>query len=392
MRILAAPDLHCWPSAYDRPGPDGRSLRLAEWERAADALVTIARREQVAAALFPGDLFPTARPSHQAVLAVARLFRRLEQAGVTVVAQYGNHDQPASDQPGPLDLLADLPERPWWGLRQPDVIPIGEWRVLALPWGRLTNGSADPAVRAQETSGRLVEIVRFFVEGLRSPVLVLAHWALAGAVWEGAGLTEPVLDVRALPESVRVVVAGHIHRPQVVQKSPVLALHTGALLRNDIGEADHERGCYVIDLDADPPEAVWHPVPAVRMHTYRWEVTSPDDLAHLRAFRPEGTLDGTFARVIVQTPEEYARQIDAQALARAIEAAGGVAIGVQVDVVQGQRARTNLTEATDPETALRTWLALRPELSDAIRARVLETVRPWLEEEVSGAGAPAFGA
>lgn len=216
---------------------------------------------------------------------------------------------------------------------------------------------------------------------------MLAHWALAGAMWNGASLAEPMLDPRAMPEPVRVVVAGHIHRPQVVQAAPVLALHTGALLRGDVGEEDDDRGCYVIDLDTDPPTATWHPVPAARMHTYRWEITSPDDLARLAAFRPEGRLDDTFARVAIQVAEEYASQVDTLAIARAIEAAGGVSVGVQIDVIRGQRARTDLTETTHPVAALEQWLATRGDLSEDMRARVLAVARPWLEEEVSAGGA-----
>lgn len=396
LKILSVPDLHCWWPNYSRTLEDGTPSRLADWRRAADALVEAAVAHRVAAALVPGDYFPNSRPSPAQVLEIVSLFKRLEDAGIPVAGCAGNHDLLGPGQPSPVDIVArfspasDDGFNRRWGYTAPGFEILDGLNVVVLPSVKTVHTGSDPAVAAQEVAESLISIARTFVlrvnEIKPQPTVLMGHWAVSGctlAAGNALAATEPTLslaDLQALP--VQAVVMGHIHKPQVIATDPVV-LHTGVFERHDFGEESTECGCYVVDLDSQETE--WVPLPARKFYTVRLDLDSGEDA---RA-KVEQTLQNislevneTVVRVVYKATEEQAKLIDHGVIIRALQEAGAHQVaGVFPEITRSERTReASLTESTKPLEALEKWLALRSDLSDELREKVMAAAAELMKE------------
>ncbi len=381
MKILCAPDLHCyWPN-YSRTGEDGTPSRLADWRRSAEAIIKAAVEHRVAAAIFPGDFFPNSRPAPAQVLEVASLFWRLENEGIRVVGCAGNHDLLGPGQPSPVDLVDEMGyERKRWGLTQPGIIHLDELEVVVLPSTKAVKTAADPAVAAQEISQQLIDIARYWLAMAdpTKPAILMGHWAVSGCRLAGGNVlaaTEPTLplaELQSLP--VNAVVMGHIHTPQVIATDP-LVLHTGVFERHDFGEEENECGCWIVDLDAYPPKAEFVPLPARKFYTLRLDIFRPNDI-------DAAAVKDAIVRVVYRATEEQARQVDHEAVIKALYEAGAhQVVGIYPEIIRSERVReASVTETTGPLEALEKWLALRSDLSLDLRARVMAAAGELLKE------------
>ncbi|MGE5585784.1 MAG: metallophosphoesterase family protein [Bacillota bacterium] len=389
-KILCSGDLHCFWPTFNRTGEDGIPSRLQEWRRSAQALLQAAVEHKVSAALFPGDLFPNSRPSPAQMLEVADLFRAFEDSGIPVVGCKGNHDDLGPGQISPVDLVGRLaPDGLRWGITQPIIVHLSEVDVVVLPFTKAVGtGGADPAVAAQETSARLLEIARYWLteaDGSK-PVVLMGHWAISGcrlAAGNSLAATEPTLplgDLQALP--VRAVVMGHIHAPQVIATDPVV-LHTGVLERHDFGEERNECGCYIVDLATQEVEFV--ELPARRF----WTLEFGDD-QDVQAWLDGliGTGDDfeaardAIVRVVYRCTEELASRVDHSAILKRLEQESPHQIaGVFPDIIRSERAReASVTETTSPLEALEKWLATRTDISERLGKSVVLAAQALLKE------------
>lgn len=397
MKILCAPDLHCyWPN-YSRTLEDGTSSRLADWRRTADALVDVAMAHRVAAALFPGDFFPNSRPAPAQVLEVVELFSRLEQLGISVVGCAGNHDLLGPGQPSPVDVVARFsPDGMRWGITKPSWVKLDGLNVVVLPSVKVPQTNGDPAAAAQELSEELIKVARALVaqamDWKPQPTVLMGHWAISGcslAAGNVLAATEPTLPLGELQSlSVQAVVMGHIHTPQVIATDP-LVLHTGVFERHDFGEEHNECGCYILDINTRT--AKWVELPARRFWTLDLDEEDIDWLANKGGRVEDVILDDDRRRELVRdaiirvryrATEEVASEIDHAALIRVLEGAGAhLVAGVYPEIVRGERAReASVTETTGPREALEKWLALRDDLSAELKARVITAAEGLIKE------------
>lgn len=393
-RILAAPDLHCWATTYNRVLPDGTQSRAAEWKQAARVLVGVAREREVDLVIFPGDLFCNARPAPAQLLAVHTLLKDLSQAGISWVAMPGNHDLAGAGQPGPVNLLEAM-----WSMEAAGTVFLApDWvcrapglAVVALPSLRpseLIASCADPAEAAFLLSQRLIEVARRLrAECPRGyQVVLVGHWAVQGATAAGGDLplTEPVLPLGdLLGLECDAYVFGHIHKPQVLHEWPPV-VHTGSLQRLDFGDAGRPVGCYLIDLDARSTEFV--ELPARRFVTIDWEpdwdhpALSPEEQFAANLV-PDEVRDA-IVRVRYRATEDQARRVNADLLIEALEEYGPHFIaGIYPEILRADRARdAGVRETTGPLEALERWLALRPDVGPDTREAVLREAGALLRE------------
>ncbi|MGE5594159.1 MAG: metallophosphoesterase family protein [Betaproteobacteria bacterium] len=388
-KILCAPDLHAWWPTFNRVGEDGIPSRLQDWRRSAQALLKAAIEHKVSAALFPGDFFPTSRPSPAQVLEVAQLFYRLEEEGIRVVGCKGNHDDLGPGQLSPVDLVARMaPDGRRWGWTQPGIERLPDLEVVVLPFTKAVKTDSDPAVAALETSQQLIQIARHWLAmaDTSKPIVLMGHWAVSGcrlAAGNSLASTEPTLplaDLQTLP--VRAAVMGHIHTPQVIATDPVV-LHTGVLERHDFGEECNECGCYVVDLDTQ--EAEFIELPDRRFWTL--ELRDDQDVeAWLNGLIGTGddlkAARDAVVRVVYHCTEELAARVDHSALLKRLEQESPHQIaGIFPDITRSERAReASVTETTSPLEALEKWIATRADISERIRKSVVLAAQALLKE------------
>lgn len=397
MRVLCIPDLHCWYTNHARPTDDGIDSRLADWRRTANAMVELAIAQGCTLAVAPGDLYDVPRPPARAILEVARVFGRLEEAGIPVIGCNGNHDIAGPGQPGPVDLFAGF-GRPFWGITAPRIVTAAGIQVAVLPWAKasaLLDGTDGAGDVVQRTGEALVAIVRALAAQLEpdTHAILIGHWALSGARYSSGQYVaggEPALPVSELTGPWRAVIMGHIHKPQVVWQTtngPVI-LHTGALERRDFGEERDERGCYIVDVATGAAD--WHELPARRFCTVKLDDAAVEWIAGGGAVdvplydENGGTWDpieGSICRVTYRATEELARRMDHGRIIRTLERLGAHQVaGVYPEIVRSERARAaGLTEQTSPAVALDMWLAQRSEYSEDLKGEARAAFRQLLE-------------
>lgn len=388
-KVLIAPDLHNYPMRYNRL-ENGVPSRREEWNRVAEALVKVARGNDVAAALFPGDLFWNSRPSPEQILAVNDLFWTLEDAGITVYACAGNHDLLGANQKSAVDLLNEMGPHPGWGITKPGFIAEKYFDLVVLPSTQVVKSGGDPAADAQRVSEDLMAIVRSLIiqGGGTVPMIVMGHWAVSGCRLAGGNAlaasepTLPLAELQALP--VEAVVMGHIHTPQVLSEKP-LVLHSGTLLRADFGEEKVACGCFVLDLDI--MTVTWHPLPARRFVTLQPGVILDQPVQESllpileKPPTPDYVVADAIVRVCYSADERSVKEADHGAVIKALYDAGAHYVaGVFPEVIRSERSRqADITETTRPMEALERWLALQ-EIPEDMGTAVMAEAKKLLEE------------
>jgi len=364
MRILLAPDLHCYYSTYERIR-EGVSTRYEEWETLASALVQRAREHEVDLAVFPGDFFTDARPGSLQLQSVVRLLKRFEAAGIPCVGCAGNHDLAGPGRPGPTAVLAEV--NPEWGHSRPTMTTVAGCQIGILPAVKPQTLVSD---EVPDISSALLAIAR----GLAArrdpdkPSVLIGHWTISGAQCSSGQVlgmgSEPTLPVGELiAMGWDAVLFGHIHKPQRLNGCPPV-LYSGALQRIDWGEEHDERGFYIIDLDAKT--VGWHDLPAKRLVTVDW--TGPADIPLVR---------DAIVRVRYKLDPEHL--IDESEIVAVLHQFGADHVAaIQPEVVREVRARAEVSESTGPMEALEQWLGLR-DLPDARRDAVTTAARTLLE-------------
>ena len=263
MRLLHTSDWHL-----------GRTLHRADLREAQvaflDSLVDTVRAEQVDVVVVAGDVYDRAIPPLDAVMLCGEALLRLRDTGARVVVVSGNHDSACrlGFGSGLVDAAGvHLRTRPA-AVAEPLLVadddgPVAIYAVPYLepdavrselppdPAGSATAGN-EPLRGHAGVLGRATDCIRADLATRGSPrSVVLAH------AWVGGGATSDserditVGGVGGVPAATfagfTYTALGHLHAPQTL--APDLR-YSGSPLPYSFSEADHRKGCWLVDLDA----------------------------------------------------------------------------------------------------------------------------------------------
>lgn len=356
-RLLAVADQHFGKGAQLAP------TRLAEQEACWREVLRLARDEQVDAIVHAGDAFDRRRPTPEELLAFERPLVddvNVDAWGREIIAINGNgsHDAEHGDTPSPLQVFDEA------GLlhlhREPTVVKLVERTVCSayvpggiaiacLPWMSVKHlrARAGGDWDVDEINQRCVELLLEIAAGLRAqcdgPAVLVTHFAVdENSTPEGAPVhlfREPVLPARELAAlGFDAVLAGHIHRPMIVEdlEAPVVSL--GSPMPLDFGEGGYEHGVWIVEGSA----AEFRPLDSPRFVTLTLD-NVPDDLP----------LAGCYVRVKASSDdEEIARDLE-----RDLIVEGAAYVRVEIETPRAQRARVEqLDETVSEADALAMWL------------------------------------
>lgn len=339
----------------------GLNARLVDFLRTAEWLAHEAENRDCAGLVVAGDL--TER-RHPAPWLVARIRQALDEfAGGRQVLLRGNHDGEIADR----SIVDVLEGGIRLGITRPRNVLVGDVVLSCIPhvdrhWLRAQPGFEH--VPDAEVFGILAEQIVTIARGLyaeaqehlanRAHVLVL-HQTLAGALMSETqraflGDLQTVVDAVALGAiGFEAVIAGHLHRHQVVVDGPCPVIYPGSIERVDFGE-EHERKGFIV-ADVAPGQFVWEFVetPARRFFTLDLDA-SPETV-------PIGGAQDAIVRILNVPPET-----DAAALRRAFEEAGAFEIAeIRRRPAEASAIAGGLAETLTPEEALDAFFADEPD-------------------------------
>jgi DNA repair exonuclease SbcCD nuclease subunit len=247
VRVLLLADTHLGYDLPTRPRVE-RARRGPDFFACCERALEPARRGEVDLVVHAGDLLYRSRVGASLVAAALEPLLRVADAGVPVVLVPGNHER--SRLPYPLlaahrDFhLLERPRSVTLSVRGASVtvcgFPCERDDVRAVLAARLAEAAPPPAdVR-----------------------LLCLHQTVEGATVGPAEFVfrsgPDVIPGRAVPGGFAAVLAGHIHRHQVLARDlagrPLAApvLYPGSTERTSFAERDETKGFLVLELESDP--------------------------------------------------------------------------------------------------------------------------------------------
>lgn len=254
MRLLHTSDWHL-----------GRSLHRADLGAAQEQflahLIETVRQESVDAVLVAGDVYDRAVPPLAAVALCEDTLWQLRAAGASVVMISGNHD--SGRRLGTHSKLLETADVHVRTRASACGVPVmlhdhhGEVPVYAVPYlepaAVLTElpGLDDGGRGHAAVLGRALAAVRSDLEG-RGRSIVLAHGWVTGAPASDSERDISVGGVGQVPASLfdgfSYAALGHLHGPHVLGEH---LRYSGSPLPYSFSEAGHEKGSWLVELDAN---------------------------------------------------------------------------------------------------------------------------------------------
>ncbi len=270
MKILHFADLHLGVENYGRIDPDtGLSSRLLDFLSALDQVVDYALGNKVDLVLFCGDAYKTREPSQTHQREFARRINRLVANDIPIFLLIGNHDLPnAIGRATTTEIFDTLAIKNVYVSNRPDIYRIptksGTIQIASLPWLRrsaLLSREDTKNLSFDQINQRLQQVLTNVIAiniskldpGL--PSILAAHVWVSGAQIGSErlmtiGQEHALLLSNVANPAFDYIALGHIHKHQVMSSSPPV-VYPGSLERLDFGEAEDEKGFYVIEINQD---------------------------------------------------------------------------------------------------------------------------------------------
>lgn len=371
MRILHTSDWHLGRSFH-------REDLLAAQAGFVDHLVALAAEARVDLVCISGDLYDRAIPPVDAVALCNEALARLAAARVRTVVISGNHDSARR-----LGFGCDLIDAAGVHLRtdpsrfhEPVLVQDaddtgGPVAVYALPY--LEPELVRDALQVEQRShaaviGAAMDRVRADLAGRhRTRSVVLAHAFVQGGVGCESERDLTVGGVAAVPATVFAgvdyVALGHLHRAQVLDER---IRYAGSPLPYSFSEADHVKGCWLVDLDPSGAISAEH-VPA----------PVPRPVARI-----SGTLDDLLTAARWESYEQHWLQVTLTDQIRPVEPMERLRRRFPHLLVLTFAPSGNATEpGSAPRTAGRSDLEVAEEFVAEVRNRPVDEVERALFEE-----------
>lgn len=138
----------------------------------------------------------------------------------------GNHTK-KGDGSTAIDFIKEIKDKRWNIYTKPTSVMIGDKKVSFLPY--MLNSELE--VTNFEDSAKNI------VKDLEDGDILFAHHAISGTMCNGLGVEmfhEAVLSKEELEKKFKLVVAGHIHDPQEIDKTVI----TGSVFTDSVGEIE----------------------------------------------------------------------------------------------------------------------------------------------------------
>jgi exonuclease SbcD len=413
LKIIHFADLHLGVETYGRIDPTtGLSSRLGDFLAALDKVVDYAIESKIDLVLFCGDAYKSREPTQTQQREFAKRIYRLSSSGIPIFLLIGNHDLPnAIGKATTTEIFDTLTVKNVYVSNRPEVYriptPSGDIQVVSLPWLRrsaLLTKEDTKNLTFEQINERLqaamTEVVAKKAEELDPslPAVLAAHvWVTGAKVGSERSMTigqeHALLVSNIIHPAFDYVALGHIHKHQVLNENPPV-VYAGSLERLDFGEADDEKGFYLVDIEPDGATGKrrttfdFHPLQGRRFVTVGVKI-EPDDIeptsSVLKAISEQrDKIKDAIVRLQLSLPSEMEGQIRDGDIREALKEAHYFAIAKEVRRETRVRLGEGTAEEITPAQALKAYLESKK--VPAERAKVLLEYGERLIEEQESEG------
>jgi DNA repair protein SbcD/Mre11 len=330
IKLLHFADAHIDMAMHGkRDAESGLPIRVLDFLKALDTIVSSAISEKVDLVIFAGDAYKDRTPSPTFQREWGKRIMRLSNASIPTLLLVGNHDMsPAVGRANTLHEFNTLEVPNIKVLNKPDFLkPADLWglplQVLSIPWvfrsGLMANLDSIPGEIKninEEIERKLNNILSGWMDDLDPtlPTILTAHGSVQGALYgnertvmlgndlllPGALVKDPRLDYVAL---------GHIHKHQNLNPGahpPVI--YSGSIERVDFGEAMDEKVFVIAEVGKGKTTFKTHPLNGRRFIDLFVKIKNEDQMMEkIYASLPA---DSKVTDAIVRLTVEYPRELD----------------------------------------------------------------------------------
>jgi exonuclease SbcD len=412
LKILHFADLHLGVETYGRLNPEtGLSTRLEDFLKALDKVVDYAIENKIDLVLFCGDAYKSREPTQTQQREFAKRIYRLSSSGIPIFLLIGNHDLPnAIGKATTTEIFDTLTVKNVYVSNRPEVhripTPSGDIQVVSLPWLRrsalLTKEDTKNLTFEQineKMQAAMTEVIANKAKELdpELPAVLAAHvWVTGAKVGSESSMTigqeHALLVSNIIHPAFDYVALGHIHKHQVLNENPPV-VYAGSLERLDFGEADDEKGFYLVEIEPDEKgerqvKFDFHTLEGRRFVTVSVKI-EPDDIdpmsTVLKAIaEQQDEIKDAIVRLQLSLPSELEGQIRDGDIREALKEAHYFTIAKEVRRETRVRLGEGAAEEITPAQALKAYLESKK--VSAERAKVLLEYGERLIEEQESEG------
>ncbi len=339
VKILHFADAHIDMANYGRHDPEtGLPMRVMDFLRSLDEIVTHAIVEKVDLVIFAGDAYKDRSPAPTYQREWGRRIMQLSHAGILTLLLTGNHDiSPATGRAHAIQEFDTLGVPHVRVLSQPHFLKPDDLeglplQVLALPWvsrsglmASLELGGAEPEKVYEALGERLSELVANWLDAADPdlPTILTAHASVEGAQYGTERMVMLGTDLVLPPALVKdprldYVALGHIHKPQNLNEGghpPVI--YPGSIERVDFGEAKDKKFFILAEVEKGETRIAWRELENIRPFIdIRVALETSEAINHkLQSALPsQEELQDAIVRMVIEYRREWESLIDEASL------------------------------------------------------------------------------
>ncbi len=338
MKLLHFADAHIDMANFGRHDPEtGLPLRVLDFLRSLDEIVTAAIEEKVDLVIFAGDAYRDRSPAPTFQREWGRRIMRLSREGIRTLLLVGNHDlSPAIGRAHAIQEFDTLEVPHVTVLAKPCFISADELglpaQVIALPWISRSGLVAatdlsltNPGDLQVAFESRLADLLNEWLIAADPslPVILTAHASVEGALFGSERTVMLGNDLVLTGSLVRdkrfdYVALGHIHKPQDLNKgSHPPVIYPGSIERVDFGEAEDDRFFVIAEVEKGSAQVEWRRLEHTRPFIDRTvSLTSAENVTDSLLSALPANRQGAIVRLIVNYPRAWSDLIDEPALRR----------------------------------------------------------------------------
>jgi exonuclease SbcD len=410
LKILHFADLHLGVETYGRLNPEtGLSTRLEDFLTALEKVVDYAIENKIDLVLFCGDAYKSREPTQTQQREFAKRVYRLSTSGIPIFLLIGNHDLPnAIGKATTTEIFDTLTVKNVYVSNRPEVYriptPSGEIQVVSLPWLRrsaLLTKEDTKNMTFEQINERLqaamTEVIAKKAKELdpKIPAVLAAHvWVVGAKTGSESSMTigqeHALLVSNVIHPAFDYIALGHIHKHQILNENPPV-VYAGSLERLDFGEADDEKGFYIVEITPDEKgkrqtSFEFHPLEGRRFVTVDVKIEpdaiEPTSVVLKAIAKKQDAIKDAIVRLQLELPAELEGQIRDGDIRNALKEAHYFTMAKEIRRETRVRLGEGTAEEITPAQALKAYLESTK--VPAERAKILQEYGEKLIDEQGG--------